>query len=253
MEEEIEMKERGGFYYYDTTEPDGIWCRVWLGKLGFEQNDYEYDDAGTRELNEIIRKFKDEGVNPRELGGNRFMLKQALRYWKNGDVEGVLMTMSNEHSMGFVVDNLSPLKRTGKYEEALFEAYMGIRTNYSKWSMDMLRFLFAQANKEKLRATGDPVPKKDSFKLYRGVSGRGRQRRVNGFSWTESPNTAAWFAERFSYLPDPAVFTVTVPNESVMIYVNERNEQEFILRLPLPCKPKRLREMPEAFLSTDKT
>lgn len=175
----------------------------------------------------------------------------ATQCWKEGDVVGVLSMMSNERRMDFVVDNWFLLKEKGKYEEALLHAYQSIRTNYSNWSMDLLRFLFIQADVETLRKTGYPIPDQDTFTLYRGVSGIGRKRRVNSFSWTDSPNTAAWFAMRFDLL-NPAVFTVTVPNKSVMACFYDRNEREYLLQLPLPIKPKRLKEIPEAFLTRGK-
>lgn len=175
----------------------------------------------------------------------------AAQCWEEGNVVGVLCMMSNERSMGFIADNWFLLKKIGNYEEALLHAYQSIRTNYSNWSMDMLRFLFNRADIEILRKTGDPIPDQDTFTLYRGVSGIGRKRRVNSFSWTDSPNTAAWFARRFDLL-NPAVFTVTVPNKSVMACCYDRNEREYLLQLPLPIKPKRLKKIPEAFLLRDK-
>lgn len=169
----------------------------------------------------------------------------ATERWEKGDIEGVLCMMSNERSMAFVADNWPILKKIGKYEKALLHCYVTIRTNYSNWSMDTLRFLFMQADIEILRKTGDPIPDQDVFTLYRGVSGIGRKRRVSGFSWTDSPNTAAWFARRFPDLPDPAVFKVTVPRESVMACCYDRQEREYLLLLPLPVKPQRMKIMPE--------
>ena len=196
---------------------------------------------GEVKLKEVIkRELEDPSI-----------LEMAMESWKEGDVVGVLEMMSNELSMGFVIDNWPLLKKIGKYEEALLHAYQSIRTNYSTWSMDLLRILFMQADIEKLRKVGDPIPDQETFILYRGVSGVGRKRRVSSLSWTESPNTAAWFAKRYG-LPDPAVFMVTVPKESIMACSFDRNEREYLLRLPLPVKPKRLKEMPEAFLPRDK-
>jgi cell division protein FtsL len=44
-----------------------------------------------------------------------------------------------------------------------------------------------------------------------------------------------WFAKRSCdlNLSDPAVYTITVPNESVMACFRDRNEVEYLLRLPL--------------------
>ncbi len=190
-----------------------------------------------------------EELNIRTIDKHPLVMKMSMKYWKEGDVVGVLSMMSNERSMCFVADNWHLLKEIGRYEEALLHAYQMTRTNYSDWSMHLLRFLFRQADIQKLRATGDPIPDQETFTLYRGVSGQGRKRRVNSLSWTDSPSIAAWFARRFSDLPDPAVFTITVSNEIIMACCRDRNENEYILRLPLPVKPKRLKEMPEPILN----
>jgi hypothetical protein len=190
-----------------------------------------------------------ERLNTREFDGLDPIFKgYTIELWNEGDIEGVLAMMSNERCMNFVVDNLYLLKEVGMYERALLRAYTSIRTNYSGWQMDLLKFLFCRADHQKLREAGDPIPDRATFTLYRGVSGIGRRRRVNSFSWTESPNTAAWFAKRFCHLPEPAVFVVTVPNESIMACSKGRNEAEYLVRLPLPMRPKRLKELPEPIL-----
>lgn len=195
-----------------------------------------------------MRYFRD--LNLSALDDHPFVTKAMVKKaWDEGDILRVLSILSND--IGFVVDNSRILKAIGKYEEVLLPAYISIRTNYANWSMSVLHFLFMIADIEKLRKTGDPIPDQETFTLYRGVCGIGKKRRVNSFSWTESANTAAWFARRFC-LHDPAVFKVTVPNESIMACCHGRNEREYLLRLPLPVKPKRLKEIPEAFLPIDK-
>jgi hypothetical protein len=187
-------------------------------------------------------------LNLKVLDNDPYLKKLAMERWESGNVLGVIILMSNMRGLAFVFDNLNQLKKIGKYEEALLQAYQAIRTNYSNWSMGVLRFLFRQADIQKLRSAGDPIPDQGIFTLYRGVSGQGRKRRVNGFSWTDLPGTAAWFAYRFSDLPDPAVFTITVSNEIIMACCRDRNENEYLLRLPLPVKPKRLKVMPKPIL-----
>ena len=185
---------------------------------------------------------------------HRQYIKEAwIKCWNDPqkDILSVLVLMDNTAGLAFVLWNHYALQKMGKYEEALLSAYIGTRTNFSNYSMDDIRFLFNIADKEKLRAAGEPMPKQESFTVYRGVSGRASKRRVNGFSWTESPNTAAWFAKRFN-LEDPAVFTVTVPMYSILARVTDRNESEYLLELPLPVKPKRLKVMPEPCLPRDK-
>jgi len=186
-------------------------------------------------------------LNVEAIGGGP-ILQKAMKAWGQGDIEGVLWCMSNESHIRFILGNIGQLKDRGLYEKALLHAYTSTRTNHSCWGLKTLRLLFRIADIEKLRKTGDPIPNQDTFTLYRGVSGVGKERRVNGFSWTESPHIAAWFAMRFSSsLPDPAVFTVTVPHDSVMACINDRNEREYLISLPLPTRPKRLKIMPEPF------
>jgi hypothetical protein len=167
------------------------------------------------------------------------------------NIASVLLWIDNTAHLAFVLWNHYALKKMGKYEETLLAAYIGTQTNHSNRSMSEIRMMFNLADTEKLRAAGEPIPEQESFTLYRGVSGRTCKRRVNAFSWTESPNTAAWFAMRFN-LEDPAVFAVTVPRDSILARCTERKESEYLLKLPLPIKPKRLKIMPEAYLPRDK-
>lgn len=194
-----------------------------------------------------MRYFSD--LNLRALDDHPAVTMEMVKdAWEEGNILRVLSILSND--LGFVVDNWPILKAIGKYEEALLHAYISTRTNYANWSMSVLYFLFRTADIEKLRKIGYLIPDQETFTLYRGVCGIGKKRRVNSFSWTESANTAAWFAYRFG-LHDPAVFKVTVPNESIMACCHDRNEREYLLRLPLPVKPKRLKEIPKAFLPKD--
>ncbi|RJR43987.1 MAG: hypothetical protein C4576_13785 [Desulfobacteraceae bacterium] len=166
--------------------------------------------------------------------------------WQAGrEIEEILFLLQNTYCLAFVFDNMFILKEAGLYERALLCAWTGTRTNYANWSLGVLDYLFQFADPEMLRTAGDPIPDASTFTLYRGVSGRGPARRVNGISWTESPNVAAWFANRFKELGDPAVFRVTVSRDQVMACCNEREESEYLLRLPLPVKPKRVLPMPD--------
>jgi len=167
--------------------------------------------------------------------------KDALEAWDKRDIEGVFCFMPNTYCLGFVVDNQTRLLAIEKYEEALLSAYVGTRTNWAHWNFSGIKWLFGLADPNKLRAAGDPIPEQDTFTLYRGVSGKGSKRRVNGYSWTASVDRAIWFAKRFDVVfQDPAVYQVTVQNKDILAMVNERNEQEYILRLPLPARPKRI-------------
>jgi hypothetical protein len=145
----------------------------------------------------------------------------------------------NERRLALLVDNIAVIRALGLYERALFDALIETRTNHREWPLPFLRQLLASANRERLLALGDPLPGSGPFTVYRGVAGRGPVRRIRGLSWTDSRRQAAWFARRFR-LDDPAVFQVTVPEQAVMAYTNERNESEFIILLPATARPVRV-------------
>lgn len=185
-------------------------------------------------------------LNLRTIDKHPLFFEQAKKAWEEDEnVEGIMCFMPNTLRLGFLADNIWEFKKFGVYEKALYEAYLTTRTNNHHYSQDMLTAFFNWADREKLRLLGSLIPEGESFTLYRGVSGKGRARRVCSFSWTESPNIAAWFAKRFSDLGDPAVFKVTVPREQILFCCDERNEKEYVLALPLPAKPRRVLPMPE--------
>ena len=157
-----------------------------------------------------------------------------------GDVFGFLGQTDNDDSLELVCRNAAALLTRGVYERALLDAFTGARVNHARWPQTELRFLFERANRDRLCAAGDPLPGPGPFTLYRGVAGRGAARRVRGLSWTASLDRAKFFASRFS-LHDPAVFRATVTERDVLAYVNDRNEQEFIVLLPADVRTVRLR------------
>lgn len=231
----------------EFIDKDGIKCKTFVNTERPWEFIYEYDERGQRELDKIIQEFKSEGVNIDALEKDKlFVMKQSLEYWKQGEISGVLAMSSNQVGMAFVADNFPLLQEKGMYEEALWCAYSSINTNHHTWDIHLFNLLFSEADSDKLRKEGDPIPDKDTFTLYRGVAGNGSARRVNGISWTGSPNVAAWFALRYK-MNDPTVFKVTVPKDSILIHYNGRKEDEYILRLPLPVKPKRVVPMPEPY------
>jgi len=160
---------------------------------------------------------------------------------ESGDVIGFLIKAGNEYGLELVIRNLEYLIARGLYEKALFEAWVSTRTNLAMYSTEALRFLFGIADRRKLFEAGDPPPDQEFLVGYRGVSGRGRARRVRGFSWSGSLERARWFANRFGHLGDPAVYSVQFTRDAILAYMNDRQEDEFIL-LPDSLTPKRLRE-----------
>jgi hypothetical protein len=76
--------------------------------------------------------------------------------------------------------------------------------------------------------------------VYRGVAGYGEHRRVRGISWTGDLERAKWFAARWD-LHDPAVYTVTVSKSTLLSYLDQRKEDEYLLwPYGLP-RPRRVR------------
>ena len=162
-----------------------------------------------------------------------------------GDVCGFLFTASNEHGLALVAHNLRALQTRGLYEFALLQAFIATRTNNCRWSVPVLHWLFEMADRERLRAAGGPLPGTGPFTVYRGVSGRGRARRVRGLSWTASKEKAQWFAERGAHwsLANPAVLCVVIAEGDVLAYVNDRQEEEFVILLPSSARPAQVEKV----------
>jgi hypothetical protein len=158
---------------------------------------------------------------------------------ESGDVIGFMCKVSNEHSLELVYFNHKFLIQMGLYEVALVHTFIATRTNNFRWPLHELRFMFATADRPRLRAAGEPLPGPGPFTIFRGVSGTGAARRVRRISWTTSEERARWFALRHN-LPNPDVFRATVHEADVLTYTNGRSEQEFIVLLPERNRPVRL-------------
>jgi hypothetical protein len=158
--------------------------------------------------------------------------KQALEGFERGDVVRMLISVGIENALWFVCLNAQSLIDRGVYEECLLDAFTGTRTNNRHWDEEVLGRMFERADREKLLAAGDSLPDGDSFTVYRGVSGVGKQRRLRGWSWTVDQEKAEWFANRLC-LRHPAVLRATVRRDEVFAYYDGKGEQEFI------CQPER--------------
>jgi hypothetical protein len=163
----------------------------------------------------------------------------AVRDLERGDYLGFLLKAGNTFSLALVYSNFGTLKELGIYEAALLHAFTATRTNNRCWPMRELKAMFDLADRNRLRVAGSPFPAPGPYTLYRGVAGHGGARRIRSFSWTSSFERAAWFARRFDHLQDPAVYCVTVSEEAVLAYINDRSEQEFIVSLLPLAKPVR--------------
>jgi hypothetical protein len=163
----------------------------------------------------------------------------ALSAWRRRDLEGVFAEMQGDTKLPFVFDNILPLKLHEFYEEALLHAYTRCRTNFASWPTSVLRWMFGLANRRRLVTAGDMWPGPGPYKVYRGVSGRGRKRRVRGFSWTLSFDKARWFATRYG-LEKPMIYEAEINEQHVLAYYNKRGEQEFLCDIPRGLKLRRL-------------
>jgi hypothetical protein len=157
---------------------------------------------------------------------------QARKAYEDGDAGRFLISAySNQCALAMVFDNIWLLKQRGIYEQCLLEAFTGCRVNHHEWPEGVLDFMFREADHERLRRAGEPLPGQGPFEVYRGVAGRGRARRLRGYCWTASIDAACWFAARLN-LAHPAVLFAAVSAAEVLAYTNDRDEEEFI------CKPK---------------
>jgi hypothetical protein len=163
----------------------------------------------------------------------RFLRTDAIDAFEEGDEIGFLGVADNQLGLAIVFDNALPLKRRGMYEKALIQAFTGTRTNNLMYQLWVIDDLFREADADRLREAGDPMPGEGPFTLYRGVAGTNRTRRIAGLSWTRNIDVACWFAARLD-LPSPSVYTATVQTNQVLCYVHDRHEEEFICRVKKP-------------------
>ena len=175
-------------------------------------------------MERLIRKLDLQAVEPlaREF---------AIEAFANRDAEGfTIAAYSTGGTLAIVVDNAGLLMQLGMYEAALVYGYTGCKWSHCLWDMDVIQDLFDWGDREELRAVGSPLPGPGPFTLYRGVSREGRERQVDGMSWTSSLDVACFFALVWNH--DPAVYQATVQADEVYCHYLGRNEEEFI------CRPK---------------
>ena len=167
---------------------------------------------------------------------------KAVADLEAGDVEVFLSCAPSQHALYLVMRNIDFLKERGLYERGLLYAITGAPLNHRHWPLDDLRTLFLAADRDRLRAAGDPLPGRGPFTVFRGVAGNGPARRVRGLSWTASQAWAQWFAERFPdlHLKDPAVFSYVVEEDDVLAYWNRRGEEEFVIIVPPSARLRRV-------------
>jgi hypothetical protein len=131
-------------------------------------------------------------------------------------------------------DNVEALLNRDMYEGTLAQAFVGCKINNGRYSVKELEHLLQRADRKRLIAAGQPLPSRGPFTVYRGVSGRGRCRRVRGFSWSLSLDVACSFAARGPEI-DQAVYQTKITESEVFFFWSERWEDELVCR-PLRCK-----------------
>lgn len=155
------------------------------------------------------------------------LAQQAIRAFQDGDpLSFVSVGVSGHGALALVFDNTFALRERGMFEAALVQAYCGVKSNHAHWGTGVIRDLLKFANRQRLRAAADPLPGSGPFRVYRGVSGKGRARKVKGLSWTSSLEVACWFA--YAGFVSPAVHIVDLEEDNVFFYTNKRNEFEFV-------------------------
>jgi hypothetical protein len=153
-----------------------------------------------------------------------------------------LWCIPSGNQLYFVCDNALQLKATGLLEGTLLEAFTSSRINNRHISICWIDYLFSLCDRSVLRSLSEPLPGGGCFKIYRGVAGSKKSRRVMGWSWTTDLHVACWFSLRLG-LKDPAVYEATIDENNIFAYVNDRNESEVIC-CP-SSRPKNLRLTPE--------
>jgi hypothetical protein len=160
-----------------------------------------------------------KGIPPKLWG-------QARRALTVGDVALFFGSTSSDVSMCLLLRNWFWFLSHGMAEKALLTAWSNQK--YTFQYADAMRWALEQVDQQKMVVTGDPLPKGDSFTLYRGVN---RDGNPHGFSWTTSIDIARRFANMFGL--EGTVYSIVVPRSDVYAYIHEsgRTEHEMLLLL----------------------
>jgi hypothetical protein len=251
-------KPSGRKYNYLCSRDDSFYYeRIWkkeLYRIKLAANTWD-GAAEQREKFEACMAIGQHALKPFDTspGGARLWLApiprtlrtKAMEHFDAGEAEDFLCMAQSDRGLEIVHRNSDQLLKRGIYEAALLRAYGATNTNWANWSLKSLSALFERSNPKALRKAG-PLPEGDSFTLYRGVAGDEPLRKEAGYSWTRSPSVAAWFANFLSHrtgtqLRDPAVLMTVAKAEDVLAYLNDRNEDDFVV---LATDWKRVEPMP---------
>lgn len=128
--------------------------------------------------------------------------------------------------------NTYALRKRGIFEEAFCAAIRDSRGEDRILPDSKLKQILEECDRPKLFAAGDQLPKQPPLVVYRGVSGSGASRRIDGLTWTPSLNIACCCAVPDWRLDNPCVYKATVQLAEIYFYNNERREMEVY------CKPR---------------
>lgn len=167
---------------------------------------------------------------PGDLNGN------ATKSLLAKNIAAVMCCLESQNRMAFVASNLTQLISYGLYEEALFNAYIGTKTNFNVWKLRDLKFMFNLADRDVLYKLGDDVEKKYPITVYRGICGDGDVYRPRGLSWTTDLEQAKWFAtfpqERYKKkFNNIHVYKTQVSKKKTYFYTNGREESEVVCNI----------------------
>ena len=157
----------------------------------------------------------------------------AVQALKAGDIPTFFNTAGSEYSIPLLWFNVAQFQRLGLFERALLYAFTATRTN-KHGLVEELDEMFHWADRKRLRDAGQPLPGSGPFKLYRGVAGDGEYRKLYGYSWTPSLESAQWFANRAEAcysLRNPGVYRILATEDDVLAYINDGQQEEFIVYL----------------------
>jgi hypothetical protein len=169
------------------------------------------------------------------------LLDIAHEAWEARDATGITSLVGHQERGRLLWDNIHAFREAGIYEQALVDTYMhGPYLPVREWG-----FLFALADRQRLRACGRTVPSDRAIRVFRGVHDSSLPRARMGFSWTTDPHIAAWFASRPPAGKRPAVFEMEIQPVHVLCILDDRKEREVVVDVyKCGVKPKKVVPMP---------
>lgn len=166
-------------------------------------------------------------------------LVEAVNAHDDGDARTIWSLIAPKHRMDCLLEYYTWFQGCADYEEVLLDCWANSR---SRASQDDWRLLFSGADRSRLLASGTALPYRGPYTLYRGTSGHGADRWVDGLSWTDSPQIAIWFAWRGHAFgrSNPELWRIAVDEEEVLAYIDDRSEREYLLLLPPERSPEKV-------------